>query len=114
MNENTRYALLLFAVLTFITSSFIAINALSNESGETTQDQGQELNESNQAVNETGQTVNETDNTAVNSTDSSTGDGQSSEENESDGEPEGLIGKAVGGFELLFSDIGEGIEILAN
>ena len=108
MNETTRYAVLLFAILTFITSSYIAINALG---GPAEPEQPERENEINNTVPEINETNNSTDNTSE-ASNNETDNGETVENK--DEEPEGLIGKSVEGFKLLFSDLGEGIEILAN
>jgi len=106
MKESTRYALLLFSVLTFITSSYIAINALSDESGPEQDEREENISETEEIINETDD-VNDTENNSsnINSTD---------ETSDNEEEPEGILGKAVSGFKLLFSDIGEGAQIIAN
>jgi|GEM_PF-2033664 len=112
MKESTRYALLLYFVLTFITSSYIAINALG---GPAEPEQSERENEVNNTVPEINETNNSTNNSTDNTSEASvneTDNGETSENNSE--EPEGLIGKSVQGFKLLFSDLGEGIEILAN
>ena len=100
MKETTRYAVLLFAVLTFITSSYIAINTLSTDAGPETDNMNNDVNEPPQELNETDVNTSETD--------------QVSGENSGQEEADGIIGKAVNGFRLLFTDIGEGIKILSD
>lgn len=100
MKESTRYALLLFAVLTFITSSYIAINTL----GESTEPKP---SDTENEINNTVQEINETNNTEENSE-------KASNRTDNNEEPEGIIEKSLHGLSLLFSDIGEGMKILSN
>lgn len=106
MKESTRYALLLFSVLTFITASFIAINALGG-AAETQPDMDDEINNTPEIV--------EPNNTEENTSDRYNNTTEDNENNQNDKEePKGLLEKSVNGFKLLFSDIGEGINILSN
>lgn len=106
MKESTRYALLLFSVLTFITASYIAINALGGPA-ETQPDMDDETNNTPEIL--------EPNNTEENTSDRYNNTTENNENNQNDKEePKGLLEKSVNGFKLLFSDIGEGINILSN
>lgn len=92
---------MLIAVLTLITTSYLAINLLSGpESPDTDAPETPDTPEVNDS----------TENSSGNETSpEETGSGEDSEE-----EPEGLLGKSIYGFQMMFSDMQEALELLSD
>ena len=97
MKETTRQIVLLFGVLTLLTSSYIVVNVAGNtNTGDTEPQVNDSVNDQNTSLQ------NDTD-----PSESSTGD--SSEE-----ESEGLIGNSIRGFQILIEDMGRAVQFLSS
>lgn len=96
MKETTRQLVLLFGILSLLTSSYIVVTVSGDDpnSGDNMSQVEDNINEQNKTIqNNTGQNSNFTD--------------SSNEE-----EPEGLIGKSIRGFKILIEDIGRAMQLL--
>lgn len=100
MKEITRYAVLLFGVVTLITSSYIAINLAdepdTGQTGEPAISPSPEINDSDS---------DNIDNTSNNSV---------SQDSDELDDPEGLLEKSIYGFRMMFQDMEKGLEILSE
>lgn len=96
MKDTTRYAVLLFGVLTLLTSSYMVINLADSPSDA-------EVN------GEPPENINET----VNGEEISQNETETLPPSERP-EPDTLIGKSIRGFQIMFEDIGKGLEIISD
>lgn len=96
MNESTRYAVLLFGVLTLITSSYLAINLADTPVDSSAN--GDEPLPVNESPGEDEIDQNETE--ALPPSERP--------------EPDSFIGKSIRGFQIMFEDMGRAFEIISE
>ncbi len=93
MKETTRYAVLLFGVLTLLTSSYLAINLADTPS------EAASNGEAPQQINDT-EEIGENESETVPPSERP--------------EPETLIGRSIRGFQIMFEDIQRASDIFAD